>query len=70
MANRVLKAVALKLDYDLGMAGGKKVIKSKTIASINHTVADDDLYAFAEALFKVQSHAATINKVETATISN
>lgn len=70
MANKVLKAVALKLDYDLGMSGDKKVIKTKTVAGINNTVSDDDLYAFAEALFRVQNYTATINKVETATITN
>ena len=70
MANKVLKAVSLKLDYDLGMSGEKKIVKSKTVTGINRSVADADLYAFAEALLRVQSHSATINKIENSQITN
>lgn len=70
MANKVLKDVSLRLEYDFGMLGDKKITKIKTLSNINHSVSEDDLYNFAQSLFSIQTHSGMISKVEVSNITN
>lgn len=70
MANSVLKSTALRLTYDFGMVGDKKVIKSKTVNGIRLTATDDQLLQFANAMFGVQQKTAEVSRINITTISN
>lgn len=70
MANKVLKNISLKLDYDFGKVGDKNVIKTKAISNISRLVSDNDLFSFAEALMSLQTHSAKVNKVEVSSLEN
>ncbi len=70
MANTTYKSTALKLVYDFGMSGDKKIVKSKLISGINPAATDDQLLNFANAMFRVQVKSGEIQKISTATITN
>lgn len=70
MANSVLKSTALKMTYDFGMIGDKKVVKSQSVNNIRLDATDDQLLAFANAIFAVQAKTGVINRVNIVNITN
>ncbi len=60
MANSVLKNTTLKMVYDFGMVGEKKVVKTKSISGIKTTATDEQLLAVANAIFAVQTNEGTL----------
>lgn len=69
MANSVLKSTTLKMVYDFGMVGDKKVVKTKSIAGIKTTATDDQLLNVANAMFAVQTNSGTVSRINTTSIS-
>ncbi len=69
MANSVLKNTTLKMVYDFGMVGEKKVVKTKSISGIKTTATDEQLLAVANAIFAVQTNSGTISRINTMTLS-
>ncbi|MDO4712057.1 MAG: DUF1659 domain-containing protein [Peptostreptococcaceae bacterium] len=69
MATTTPKSLVLRLTYDFGLSGDKKVIKSKTINGLRIDVGDEKLLDLANAIFALQTKSGTITKVENSTIT-
>lgn len=69
MANSTPKSVTLKMTYDFGMSGDKKVVKSKSVGGIRLNATNEQLLAFANAMFALQTRTGTIHRIDSAIIT-
>lgn len=69
MATTTPKGLVLRLTYDFGLSGDKKVIKSRTINGVRLNASNENLLDFAKAIFALQTKSGTINRIESSTIT-